>query len=86
MTGRPQASASLVRTCSPNLHRPSLYQYKERMLVAVVAAAWILLALAAALVLGCGIRVADRRAPLADHLVGLPAELTAEDVLGAPTV
>jgi hypothetical protein len=60
------------------------------MFVAVVAAAWILLALAAALVVGGGIRVADRHAPFTDHLVGLPADLTVEDVLGArsaaPTV
>ena len=60
------------------------------MVVAVIAAAWILVAPAAALVVGSAIRVADRRAPFTDHLVGLPAELTVEDILGArsaaPTV
>jgi hypothetical protein len=53
------------------------------MVVVVVVAAWILLALAAALVLGGAVRVADRRAPFTDHLAGLPGELTVADILGA---
>jgi hypothetical protein len=53
------------------------------MLVAVIAAAWFLLAVGVALVLGGGIRIAERRAPFTDHLAGLPAELTVDDILGA---
>ncbi len=48
----------------------------------VLAVTWLVVALAAALLLGGAIRVADRRAPLADHLAGLPADLTVDDVLG----
>jgi hypothetical protein len=53
------------------------------MLVAVIAAAWFLLAVGVALVLGGGIRIAEQRAPFTDHLAGLPAELTVDDILGA---
>jgi hypothetical protein len=53
------------------------------MLVAVIVAAWFLLAVGVALVVGGGIRMADRQAPFTDHLAGLPAELTVEDILGA---
>ncbi|MBB3676959.1 hypothetical protein [Modestobacter versicolor] len=53
------------------------------MLAVALLAAWIVLALGVALVVGAGIRVADRRAPFTDHLAGLPAELTVDDVLGA---
>jgi hypothetical protein len=55
------------------------------MLVVVVLATWFVLALGAALILGGGIRMADRRAPFTDHLAGLPAELTVDDILGART-
>jgi hypothetical protein len=56
------------------------------MLAVVVVAAWFVLAVGAALVIGGGIRIADRRAPFTDHLAGLPAELTVDDVLGVRTV
>jgi hypothetical protein len=52
------------------------------MVVAVVALVWLVLAFGVALVLGRAVRTADRRAPLADHLAGLPADLTVADVLG----
>ena len=53
------------------------------MLVVMVVAAWIVLAVGAALVLGGAIRLADRRAPFHDHLAGLPTELTVDDIVGA---
>jgi len=53
------------------------------MVVVVVALAWLLLAVGLAVVVGAVIRIADRRAPFTDHLIGLPAELTVADVLGA---
>jgi hypothetical protein len=53
------------------------------MLVAALIAAWIVLAIGVAVVIGCSIRMADRRAPFTDHLAGLPAELTVADILGA---
>jgi hypothetical protein len=53
------------------------------MFAVVVVAAWIALALGVALVIGGGIRLADRRAPFTDHLAGLPQELTVNDILGA---
>jgi hypothetical protein len=56
------------------------------MLAVVVVAAWFVLAVGAALVIGGGIRIADRRAPFTDHLAGLPAELTVDDILGVRTV
>jgi hypothetical protein len=56
------------------------------MLAVLIVAAWFVLAVGAALVIGNGIRTADRRAPYTDHLAGLPAELTVDDVLGAWTV
>lgn len=52
------------------------------MTFVLIAIAWMVLASAAALVVAGGIRLADRRAPLADHLAGLPTELTVADVLG----
>jgi hypothetical protein len=55
------------------------------MLAVLVVAAWPALALGAAVLLGGGIRLADRRAPFNDHLAGLPADLTVDDILGAPT-
>jgi hypothetical protein len=55
------------------------------MLAVVIVAAWFALALAVAVVVGGGIRLADRHAHLTDHLVGLPAELTVDDILGART-
>jgi hypothetical protein len=60
------------------------------VIVAVIALAWFLVALAAALLIGGGIRIADRLAPVTDHLAGLPTELTVDDILGTqapqPTV
>jgi hypothetical protein len=59
------------------------------VILVVLAVTWLLVAMAAALLLGGAIRVADRRDPLADHLAGLPGELTVDDVLGRrriPTV
>jgi hypothetical protein len=53
------------------------------MLAVALIAAWIVLATGVALVIGCSIRTADRRAPFTDHLAGLPAELTVEHILGA---
>jgi hypothetical protein len=55
------------------------------MLAVVVIAAWFVLAMGVALIVGGGIRMADRRAPFTDHLAGLPAELTVDDILGART-
>jgi hypothetical protein len=62
----------------------SLHRYKERMLavIVVVVVAWSVLAVGAALAIGAGIRVADRRAPFNDHLAGLPQNLTVDDILG----
>ena len=51
------------------------------MIVVVIALAWLLVAIPAALVLGSGIRLADRYAPVTDHLAGLPADLTVDDIL-----
>jgi hypothetical protein len=53
------------------------------MIAVLVVAAWLVLALGAALLLGAGIRLAERRAPLHDHLAGLPGDLTVDDILGA---
>ena len=55
----------------------------SHMFAVLVVAAWLVLALGAALLIGGGIRLADRRAPFNDHLVGLPAEFTVDDILGA---
>ena len=55
------------------------------MLFGMIALTWVLVAVAVALLLGSAIRTADRRAPSTDHLIGLPAELTVDDVLGART-
>jgi hypothetical protein len=52
------------------------------VIVMVIALAWLLVAVAAALVVGGGIRIADRYAPLSDDLAGLPADLTVDDILG----
>ena len=65
---------------------PALAHYKDAVLAIVIVAAWVVLAVGAALLLGAGIRLADRRAPLHDHLIGLPADLTVADVLGARSV
>jgi len=60
------------------------------MVTVMVVAAWFLLALGVALVVGGGIRAADRSAPVTDHLVGLPEDFTVADILAAapkqPTV
>ena len=52
------------------------------MLAVVIVAVWTMIAMAVALVIGGAIRMADRRAPFTDHLAGLPAHLTVDDVLG----
>jgi hypothetical protein len=56
------------------------------MLAVGFLAAWFVLAVAVALIVGGGLRAADRRAPFTDHLIGLPADLTVDDVLGVRTV
>jgi hypothetical protein len=56
------------------------------MLAVVIVAVWTMIAMAVALVIGGAIRMADRRAPFTDHLAGLPADLTVEDILGAGAV
>jgi hypothetical protein len=48
----------------------------------LIATAWVALAAVAALLVGGGIRLADRRAPLTDALVGLPTDLTVADIVG----
>ena len=53
------------------------------MVIAVVSALWVTASAGLALVVGRGIRLADERAPYTDHLAGLPAVLTVDDVLGA---
>jgi len=55
------------------------------MLVIVVVAAWFALAVAVALCIGGAVRVADRRAPFTDHLIGLPTEITVGVVLSGRT-
>ncbi len=50
----------------------------------VLAVVWLVVAVAAALVLGAAIRIADGRTPLCDHFPALPADLTVDDVLGVP--
>jgi hypothetical protein len=52
------------------------------VIVVVIALTWLLVAVAAALVLASGIRIADRRAPMTDHLAGPPVDLTVNDILG----
>ena len=51
------------------------------MLVATILAAWFLLAVVAGLVIGRGVRIADRRTVPTDSRGGLPADLTVDDVL-----
>jgi hypothetical protein len=51
------------------------------VIVVVIALAWFLVALAAALLIGAAIRIADRLAPVTDHPAWLPTELTVEDIL-----
>jgi len=55
------------------------------MFVVAVMSVWLAVAIGLALLVGAGVRLADRRAPFTDHLIGLPTELTVEDVLGART-
>ena len=52
------------------------------MFAVLVVAAWPALALGAALLLGSGIRVADRTACFDDPFAGLPDDLTVDDILG----
>ena len=52
------------------------------MIVVVLAVVWLFVAVAAALLLGGAIRIAELRAPVSDHLVSLPDDLTVDDVLG----
>ena len=71
-------------TCLQNSEMtPILCDYKDHVIVAVVALCWVVVSVGLALVIGRGIRLADRRAPFTDHLIGLPADLTVDDVLGA---
>ena len=53
------------------------------MLAVAIVSAWVVLAFGVALLIGAGIRTADRQAPFADHLTGLPGDLTVDDILGA---
>jgi hypothetical protein len=55
------------------------------MVAALLVLVWIAVAVGVALLVGGTIRVADRRAPFTDHLIGLPADLTVDDVLGVRT-
>ena len=57
-------------------------RYKELVIIALVATAWLAVALVGTFLVAGGIRLADRRAPLTDHLIGLPAELTVADLVG----
>jgi hypothetical protein len=52
------------------------------VIVLVIALAWLVVSVVAALVVGGSIRLADRRAFGTDPLVGLPVDLTVDDVLG----
>lgn len=54
------------------------------MIFVVFALVWLLVAVAVALLVGAAIRIADRRAPLSDHLPVLPMDLTVDDVVGVP--
>lgn len=53
------------------------------MVFLVVVLAWLVFAVAASLLVGGGIRTADQRMPAADALIGLPADFTVEDIVGA---
>ena len=55
------------------------------MFVVLLVLVWIAVAVGVALLVGGAIRVADRHAPFTDHLIGLPADLTVDDVLGVRT-
>ena len=56
--------------------------YKHEVIFVVLAACWLFVAVVAALLVGGAISVADRRASAAEQFVGLPADLTVDDVLG----
>ena len=56
------------------------------MVIAVVSAVWVSASAGLALLVGRSIRQADEQAPLTDHLIGLPSDLTVADVLGARSV
>jgi hypothetical protein len=51
------------------------------VIIVVLAVAWLVVAMAAALLMGGGIRLADRRCAGADPFRGLPDRLTVDDVL-----
>jgi hypothetical protein len=53
------------------------------MIIVVVALAWIAVSVPLGLVLGFALREGDERARATDHLIGLPADLTVADILGA---
>jgi len=55
------------------------------MFAVVVVLVWVALAMGVALLVGKAIGTADRRAPFTDHLIGLPADLTVDDVVGVRT-
>ena len=52
------------------------------MFAVLIVAAWLVLALPVALLVGRGIRVADRTASFDDPFAGLPDDLTVDDILG----
>jgi len=56
------------------------------MFAVVVVLVWLALAMGVALLVGKAIAAADRSAPFTDHLIGLPADLTVDDVVGVRTV
>ena len=47
-----------------------------------IAVVWVVASLAVALLIGRTVRAADHHAPVTDHLIGLPTDLTVADVLG----
>ena len=55
------------------------------MFAVVVVLVWVALAMGVALLVGKAIGTAARRAPFTDHLIGLPADLTVDDVVGVRT-
>lgn len=77
-------ACSFVSTCpSKCASTPPPDHYKDDVIVAVVALSWVVVSVGLACAIGRGIRLADRRAPFTDHLIGLPADLVVDDVLGA---
>lgn len=74
----------MVRFCrAENGWTTAADQYEVHVIVAVVALSWAAVSGVVALVIGGCVRMADERAPFTDHLAGLPADLTVDDILGA---